>query len=128
MKKLLLLILLLTSCYDLSIRYKIQQDWNYFEIPEDRISLNGRWDYKSECYYFYDTTYTYVERVNNEEHILTRGFYYVTLNDTILYLLDSNKLEAIRYKISLHNDSILMYITDSIYLNFVNNNYVRETN
>ena len=128
MKKLLLLILLLTSCYDLSIRHKIQQDWNYFEIPEDRISLNGRWDYKSECYYFYDTTYTYVERVNNEEHILTRGFYYVTLNDTILYLLDSNKLEAIRYKISLHNDSMLMYITDSIYLNFVNNNYVRETN
>lgn len=128
MKKLLLLILLLTSCYDLSIRYKIQQDSNYFEIPEDRISLNGRWDYKSECYYFYDTTYTYVERVNNEEHILTRGFYYVTLNDTILYLLDSNKLEAIRYKISLHNDSMLMYITDSIYLNFVNNNYVRETN
>lgn len=128
MKKLLVLTLLLVSCYDISVRHKIQQDWSYFEIPEERIPLNGEWDYKSECYYFYDTAYIYVEQVNDKDQLVTQGFYYVTPDDTMLYLLAPNRRGAVRYKISLLDDSILIHINDSVYLNFVNKNYVRETN
>ena len=128
MKKLLILTLLLISCYDMSIRHKVQQDWSYFEIPEERIILSGEWDYKSECYYFYDVTYVYTEQREYKEPLITRGFYYVTVEDTMLYLLAPNKSGAVRYKISLFNDSILVHINDSVYFNFVNKNYVRETN
>ena len=128
MKKLLVLTLLLVSCYDVSIRHKIQQDWSYFEIPEERITLTGEWDYKSECYYFYDTIYTHIQRQDNSDVLVTKGFYYVTVDDTVLFLLSPNRTGAVTYKVSLQTDSMLIYINDSIYLSFINKNYVRETN
>ena len=128
MKKLLLLTLLLVSCYDLSTRHKIQQDWSYYEIPEERIPLAGEWNHKSECYYFQDTTYVYVDQKDDKEPLVTRGFYYVTTDDTLLYLLSPQRRGAVRYKISLFADSMLIYINDTVYFNFVNKNYVKEQN
>lgn len=127
MKKLLLVTLLLTSCYDLSVRHKIQQDWSYYEIPEKRIPLDGEWDYKSECYYFYDTSYIYVEQINDKQPLITRGYYYVTVDDTMLYLLAPNRQGAVRYKVSVFDDSILIHITDTIHFTFINRNYVKES-
>ena len=125
MKKLLLLTLLLLSCYDFSTRYKIQQDRSYFQIPEERISLDGEWDCKTEKYLFSDTIYFYFDSKQND---VVKGYYYVTTKDTLLYLLSLNRQGAVRYKLSLFDDSILIYINDSIYFTFINKQYVEETN
>ena len=124
MKKLLLLTLLFVSCYDLSTRHKIQQDWSYFEIPQERIPLDGEWDYKTEKYLFSDTVYFYFDSKQNNT---VKGFYYVTSEDTMLYLLAPNRRGAVRYKLSLFEDSMFIHINDTIYFTFINTNYVKES-
>ena len=111
MKKILLVTLLVTSRYDLSVRHKIQQDWSYYEIPEERIPLD----------------YVYVEQINDKQPLITRGYYYVTVDDTMLYLLAPNRQGAVRYKVSVFDDSILIHITDTIHFTFINRNYVKES-